>query len=286
MSSEEANPIDTAQEPAAPAPSPINFEYAYHPKVRNWHGTKAIKGLTKLLSDPTDVYVGWLDKMLSYRSNFEAISVTQPDDPLKPYWVNGWFPALDSMSLYTLIAARKPKRYIEVGSGNSTKFARQAIKDHGLSTKIISIDPHPRAEIDQICDEVIRQPCEDVPISFFESLTADDILFVDNSHRSFQNSDVTVFFMEILPGLAKGTLVGIHDIFLPYDYIETWTDRYYNEQYLLACYIQGGMGGGEIVLPNWYVSQTPALLQRLNDLWQSPKLGGLEDRGGAFWFTR
>ena len=52
---------------------------------------------------------------------------------------------------------RRPRRFIEIGSGNSTKFARRAIRDHWLNTSIVSIDPFPRSEIDAICDEVVRR---------------------------------------------------------------------------------------------------------------------------------
>ena len=40
---------------------------------------------------------------------------------------------------------------MQIGSGNSTKIARKAINDQKLKTKITSIDPHPRIEIDLIC---------------------------------------------------------------------------------------------------------------------------------------
>jgi hypothetical protein len=65
------------------------------------------------------------------------------------------------LSTVGIVTKLNPKRYIEVGSGNSTKYVRRAISDHGLRTKIISIDPHPRAVIDTICDEVIRERLED-----------------------------------------------------------------------------------------------------------------------------
>ena len=53
---------------------------------------------------------------------------------------------------------RHAKRLVEVGSGYSTKFARRAIDDHSLRSRITSIDPAPRAEIDGLCDSVIRGP--------------------------------------------------------------------------------------------------------------------------------
>ena len=62
------------------------------------------------------------------------------------------------MALYTIIAETKPARYVEVGSGNSTRVAYKAVKEHSPDTKIISIDPYPRAEIDHLAAEIIRKP--------------------------------------------------------------------------------------------------------------------------------
>ena len=68
------------------------------------------------------------------------------------------------------MAANRPRLYLEVGSGYSTRFARQAIKDHSPETEILSIDPCPRDEIDAICDEVIRLPVEEVDLELFDRL--------------------------------------------------------------------------------------------------------------------
>src|SRR5260221_641898 len=84
-----------------------------------------------------------------------------------------------------------------------------------------------------VCDEVIRMHCEDLGADFFAQLGPSDLLFADNSHRSFPSSDVTVFFLEIVPALPAGLVYGIHDIFLPQDYPRDWAGRMYNEQYLL-----------------------------------------------------
>src|SRR2546426_92640 len=58
-----------------------------------------------------------------------------------PCWVNSYLPGLDSVALYSIIALQKPRLYVEVGSGNSTMFARQCIRDHALQTVVCSIDP-------------------------------------------------------------------------------------------------------------------------------------------------
>ena len=52
-------------------------------------------------------------------------------------------------------------------------------------------------------------------------------------HTVVSNSDVNVFFLEILPQLNNKIIIGIHDIFLPRDYPPA-VDRYYNEQYMLS----------------------------------------------------
>ena len=41
-----------------------------------------------------------------------------------------------------------------------------------------------------------------------------------------RNSDVTVFFTEIA-NLPQGMVYGLHDIFLPWDYPEQWSNRFY-----------------------------------------------------------
>lgn len=64
-------------------------------------------------------------------------------------------------------------------------------------------------------------------------------MFFDGSHRCFQNSDVTAFFLDVMPRLPSGILIGIHDILWPQDYPPGWKDRYYSEQYVLGAYLLG-----------------------------------------------
>jgi hypothetical protein len=174
---------------------------------------------------------------------------------------------------------------MEVGSGNSTKFVRQAIKDHYLQTRIISVDPSPRVEIDTICDETLRVCAETLPVEKFSALNSGDILFIDNSHRSFQNSDTTYFFTAILPNLKPGVVYGIHDIFLPHDYPKSWAMRFYNEQYLLMAYLLGGAAGDEILFPVAYMSYKSEVEKAL--LGDAPPPWGKQSlQGGAFWMIK
>jgi predicted O-methyltransferase YrrM len=208
-------------------------------------------------------------------------------DSVSPFWLNDWFPPFDCAVLYGLVAEKKPRRYIEVGSGISTRFARQAIKDYDLDTRVISIDPHPHNAVDELCDEVICSRMEDLGSDFWGSVGEGDMLFVDNSHRSFPNSDVTVFFTEVLPALGRGTLWGLHDILLPYDYPDEWRGRFYNEQYLLMAYLLGGSARDELVLPVTWASLTPTLSAVLDPLWLVEGLfDGLHYNGSCFWMRR
>ena len=57
----------------------------------------------------------------------------------------------------------------------------------------------------------------------FETLAAGDILFIDSSHIAMPGTDVDRLFLDVLPRLASGTLVHIHDITLPDAYPESGT---------------------------------------------------------------
>ena len=264
----------------------VEIDYPLIPKVRSWDAMSGGNVYRRRIEAGADRYRGLLASFLAYTSAFTAIPAQEPTDPRQPYWMNLWLPSLDAICLSGLVTKLNPRRYVEVGSGNSTKFVRRAISDHGLRTSITSIDPHPRAEVDKLCDRIIRNGLEDCDLTLFAELGAEDVVFIDNSHRSFQNSDVTVFFTEVLPLLKSGCHYGIHDIFLPYDYPADFLPRFYNEQYLLMAYLLGGANGDEIVLPVHYVQQTPALLSVLDPLLHHPALGGVEALGGAFWMKR
>jgi len=264
----------------------ILTDYPYHPRKRPLEEAAGGKRLMARLNREENDYAATLRGIARHIGSLQRIP-READESGRPFWSNTWFPPFDGVSLYGLIAERSPRRYIEVGSGMSTRFARQAIRDLDLKTRIVSIDPHPRAEIDALCDEVVRYPMEDVPRGFWEGIGPEDLLFVDNSHRSFPNSDVTVFFTEVMPQLPPGAVWGVHDTFLPWDYPEEWRRRFYNEQYLLLAYLLGGADGDRIVLPVLWASFQPSLHGILAPLWEREELfRGMTTGGGCFWMQR
>jgi predicted O-methyltransferase YrrM len=237
--------------------------------------------LHKIIADRSDIYARQLAGFLDLTPDLVRIPQSIPQGGSGPSWLNPYQPMLDAVALYCFVATTNPRLYLEVGSGYSTGFVRRAILDHHLRTKIVSIDPNPRAEIDALCDRVIRSPLESCDLAIADQLREGDILFVDSSHRCYMNSDVTVLFLEVLPKLRPGILVQVHDIFLPYDYPQDWIERYYAEQYLLACYLLAGFPKFEIALPNFFVANDPRLSAVLAPLWAEMKAVG--SHGFGFW---
>ena len=258
----------------------VTLDYPLNPRPRYGWGRPPHAMLYDIIARNRDSYRQCLTEFLSCREGLARIS-REPSTSTEPSWANDFLCGLDVLSLYGFLGLTRPARYFEVGSGNSTKFARRAIEDYGLSTKITSIDPCPREEVDSICDLVIRQRLEEVDVRIFDLLEAGDILFVDDSHRVQMNSDATVAFLEVLPRLRPGILVGFHDIPLPSDYPDEWVSRFYNEQYVLAAYLLAGGNRFDIVLPCAFVSDDPELSGILTAFWE-----GLQVKrryGSAFW---
>lgn len=264
----------------------VFLEYKVNFKPRYGHGSgEAHQPLYSIINKNREVYKKFLNEFVEHKEVFHSIKTQdQEKNENEPAWNNGFLPGLDIVGIYSLINHFKPKNYIEIGSGNSTKIARKTITDNQLSTKITSIDPYPRANIDHLADSVIRQPIENLTdYSVIENLEAGDILFIDNSHRCFPNSDVTVCFLELLPKLKKGVIVHIHDIYLPYDYPQFMCDRAYSEQYVLAAFILANPEKYKTIMPNYFVFEDKELSHILSPIWAGDNLKGVEKHGGSYW---
>jgi hypothetical protein len=262
----------------------LHLEYKVDFSPRYGHGKPAHEGLYDIINAGRDRYRDMLEKTLRYLPQIQTIKRSNENkDPREPVWDNGFLPGLDIIGIYAMLAEMKPGRYVEIGSGTSTKVAYKSRRDHAPETEIISIDPHPREEIDSLADRIIRQPFEDADAEFLLELEAGDIVFVDNSHRILPNSDSMVFFLEILPALKPGVIVHLHDIYLPYDYPQDMCERFYSEQYGLAMFLISDPEKYRTILPNYFVSEDRDLSMILKSFWDHPNLEGVERHGGSFW---
>jgi predicted O-methyltransferase YrrM len=262
---------------------PIFLDYPVTPTPRWGYGRPAHPHLVSVLETGRGDYERLLRDVLEMRASLGRISShPDPGRPGEPAWQNPWIPPVDAALLYGMIALRRPGRYVEIGSGTSTAFARRAVTDGATGTHITSIDPAPRSHIDRLCDSIIRRRLEDVDLTVFDELGPGDMVFMDGSHRALTNSDATVFFLEVLPRLSAGLMVQIHDIFLPYDYPPAFSDRFYSEQYVLAAYLLAHQPPFDVLLPSSFVSVDDDLGRILDPLWESIGLasGG---HGGSFW---
>lgn len=192
---------------------------------------------------------------------------------------NGYYDMPDADALYLMIRRYKPGRVIEVGCGNSTRVTRQAVLDGGLQTRITAIDPYPRADIAHVVDEFEQKRLEDVDPALFETLRSGDVLFIDSSHQVRMSNDVAHLFCRIIPTLASGVVIHVHDVFLPYEYPKRF---FYDcpswaEQYVLHTLLQGG--GYDILWPGYYLQQA-----RPDAVAALPFLAG--GRAQSFWMRK
>ncbi len=160
--------------------------------------------------------------------------------PPAPRFDQDWFAKLDAAAAYALVATTRPRRIVEVGSGHSTRFLARAVADHGLATELLCIDPAPRATLAGLDLKRLATTLQQAPGSCFAELAAGDLLVVDSSHILMPGSDVDWLLNRILPTIAPGVLVHVHDVFLPDPYPAAWAWRGYNEQQAIAALLQGG----------------------------------------------
>ena len=170
---------------------------------------------------------------------------SEKSDDLHFYFNNGAFESGDAEYWYQLIRLIKPKRIFEVGSGNSTLMAMNAIKKNkeeypNYQCKHLCIEPYEVPWIEKTGVSVLRKKVEDVGVSFFSELEQNDILFIDSSHIIRPEGDVLFEYLELLPTLNKGVIVHVHDIFSPRNYLDEWLIGkvlFWNEQYLLEAFL-------------------------------------------------
>lgn len=258
---------------------PMGFyiPYRYASGVHTPSSKRAVPWLLKKLKAQEAQFLALLKEAQEFNSRLKEFRIGSAENVNQPRFNQDWFPGVDGAMAYCMVRKFKPKRIIEIGSGHSTRWMAQAIVDGELSTNLHSIDPEPRREIDAICSKITRNTVEGVKPAVFEKLAAGDILFVDCSHIAMPGSDVDYLFTNIFPLLAKGVVIHVHDIFLPYGYPESWEWRSYNEQNFLLAMLSGG-DRYKVLFPNAYARRN--LAKATAKLYAPKKQGAFE---GSFW---
>jgi len=149
----------------------------------------------------------------------------------------------DAAVLHTMIRHHKPRKMIEIGSGNSTRIAASAClmnEKEGMPCELIAIEPFPNQDLEKGfpgLTELRRQKVQSIDVEEFMDC---DLLFIDSSHMAMIGSDVLYEQLEILPRLKKGCLIHFHDILLPGEYWKDWVKGmhyFWSEQYLLKAFL-------------------------------------------------
>ncbi|MCX6722976.1 MAG: class I SAM-dependent methyltransferase [Candidatus Staskawiczbacteria bacterium] len=141
----------------------------------------------------------------------------------------------------------KPKKIIEIGSGNSTYLSTQAVlknkEENGKTAEFITVEPYPCKIIQEGfpgLTKLIKKEVQDVNLDEFDKLEENDILFIDSSHVLKIGGDVQYEYLKILPRINKGVIIHIHDVFFPVEYPKRWVlqeHRFWTEQYLLISFL-------------------------------------------------
>ena len=158
----------------------------------------------------------------------------------QPRWEQDWFPRLDGAAAYALARHAPPRRIVEVGSGHSTRFLARALADAGAQAEQVCIDPAPRAALKDLAVQWRRELLSPAHMPAFVALEAGDMAVFDSSHLLMPGTDVDLILSEILPRLAPGVRVHVHDVFLPDPYPAAWEWRGYSEQNGLAPWLLSG----------------------------------------------
>jgi predicted O-methyltransferase YrrM len=152
----------------------------------------------------------------------------------------------DAIMLYCMLREARPRRIIEVGSG----FSSAAMLDLndvllGGAVHFTFIDPDMLRLRKLLRDDdhtrvtLIEKRVQEVPLEAFTALGENDVLFIDSSHVSKIGSDVNRLYFDVLPTLAPGVLIHIHDVAGNLEYPRDWFEegRAWNEQYLLRAFL-------------------------------------------------
>ncbi len=198
----------------------------------------------------------------------------EPDPAFRYYGRNNQFEYFDASILSGMLAYLKPRKIIEIGAGYSSACVfdtcerNSAINLESFTTidpdlsRIKKLSPPPMAVM-------IGDFVQSIPIAFFQSLDAGDILFIDSSHVLKTGSDVHYEYLHILPTLKPGVIVHIHDIFYPLEYPKGWAvqeNRSWNEVYLVDMMLTHGNSFDVLFFNDAFLTKCAQNLRRPGDM--------------------
>lgn len=162
------------------------------------------------------------------------------------YRANSMYGKVDGEVLYAMVRHVRPERITEIGAGWSTRVIRDAMAANAEAGHPVRrhriFDPHADEVVKRMGDgvDLVPLPAQEIPIEVFDELAAGDILFIDTTHTVKPGSDVLRLTLEVLPRLAEGVVVHVHDFFRPFEYPRFLMEDhgvYWQEHYLLQAFL-------------------------------------------------
>jgi hypothetical protein len=214
-----------------------------------------------------------------------------PDEPTgspRDYHAgNPMFSRLDAWMLQAMLRHFRPRRMIEVGCGWSSLLTARVNREYlNGELDFTCIEPYPPDFLQEGIEgtsRVIQSPVQELPLDSFLELDDGDILFIDSSHTAKTGGDVVFLFQEVVPRLAEGVIVHVHDIFLPRDYPPGWvfSGRAWNEQYLVRAFLSFNSAFRVLLAVAWLKEFHEDVLRLLPDYPDK-----YQDGGGSLWIQR
>lgn len=206
------------------------------------------------------------------------------------YYHNGSYESGDAEFLYQMVRLYKPKNIIEIGCGQSTLLIQRALtanreENRENNCNHTCVEPYENPWLEKLAVILKRSKVEDLPLEFFSVLGPGDILFIDSSHVVRPQGDCEFEYLRLLPSLAKGVVIHVHDIFTPKDYPREWIveeGRIWTEQYLLEAFLSHNKDFRVIGAVNYLHHHHRQALAAV-----APMLATEPDREpGAFWLEK
>ena len=199
------------------------------------------------------------------------------------------YPWVDAWVLQAFLRHLQPSRVVEVGAGYSSLITAR-VNNEFLNGQMhfTAIDPNPLEFLERDIPgltEMRPERVQDTPLEVFEQLGPNDLLFIDTSHALKTGGDVVWIYNQILPRLAPGVIVHLHDCFMPWDYPEQWVfaGKGWNEQYMMQSFLVWNSAFEVLFGTHWMMRRHWDLLRRaFPDLVE-------EDRhreGSSLWIRR
>jgi predicted O-methyltransferase YrrM len=195
---------------------------------------------------------------------------------------NPMYPAFDAEVLYAMVRHLKPARVVEVGAGFSTRVVRDALARHPAEHLVYDPDP---AAAERAGDAEVRPlRAQEIPLAEFSRLEAGDVLFIDTTHTVKAGGDVVRLVLEVLPSLAPGVVVHVHDFYRPFEYPRLLMERFrvvWQEHYLLQAFLAFNEAFEVLIANHALARLRPELVRAV-----VPGVGDGIAPGSALWLRR